>query len=76
VIDIKCKVNGKTYRGQHFWKHYCRKCEYQDSTTFRDNYMLCPNLVYYESYKPKRNKKNWWGTGKPGEQARIPDAGY
>ena len=76
MIDIKCIKVDKTYRGQHFWKHYCRHCEYQDKVTFKDNEMMCPNLKYYQSYEPKHKKKQWWGTGIPGELARIPDGGY
>ena len=71
MIDIKCLKVGKVYRGQDFWKHYCRHCDEQDQVRFENDEMTCPNLRYYQSFVPKQEKRHWGGR-KVGDQASIP----
>lgn len=76
MIDIKCTVVNKVYRGQDFWKHYCSTCDWRDKVAFDGTgYMVCPNLRYYQSYKPKRSSHES-PTSLIGTVARIPRGGY
>ena len=54
MIDIKCWKVKKVYRGQDFYNLYCCSCEQKNRATIKKHALTCPNLRYYESYKPKR----------------------
>jgi len=56
MIDIKCWRVNKTYRGQDFYNFYCRSCEQKNRATIKNHALTCPNLRYYESYKPKHRR--------------------
>lgn len=74
MIDIKCEYWGKTYRGQDFFKHYCRVCPNVKQATITEDTITCPHLKYYESYRPKREKG--WVQATPETPATIPRGSY
>jgi len=64
MFGVKCKVKGKTFRGQDFENRYCAFCpcwnrekisikECQGGAT--QITINCPSLVLVETYRPKRN---------------------
>jgi len=74
MIDIKCEYRREVYRGQDFFKHYCKVCPNIQQATITEDTITCPHLKYYESYRPKRRKP--LEQGKPGTQATIPRGSY
>lgn len=74
MIDIKCDVVNKVYRGQDFLKHYCSVCQNLNLATITQETIICPHLRYYQSYKPKRRKP--WEQDQIGKQATIPRGGF
>jgi hypothetical protein len=70
MIDVKCTLRNKTYRGQDFWKLYCIKCSVRDGAIIKNGMLRCSYLRYYESYKPKRYK--YGGQEIIGLEAAIP----
>lgn len=74
MIDVKCSISGKVYRGQDFFKRYCSVCPNIDEATVAEETVTCPHLRYYQSYKPKRKKP--WNQGEVSKQATIPRGGY
>lgn len=71
MIDTKCVVVNKVHRGQDFQRLYCDKCPHRNLAQIevRANVNLvdgpgkevkitCPNLKFYRSYVPLREKGN------------------
>jgi len=64
MFGIKCKVKGKTFRGQDFENRYCSVCPYwrREKISLKECpggitqvTINCPSLVLIETYRPKRN---------------------
>ncbi len=64
MFGIKCKVSGKTFRGQDFERRYCALCPYwrREKITVvhlanreTEITIICPSLILVETYRPKRN---------------------
>lgn len=64
MFGIKCKVNGKTFRGQDFERLYCSRCSYWIRDKIKIVHLasketeitvICPSLILVETYRPKRN---------------------
>ncbi|GAI65925.1 unnamed protein product [marine sediment metagenome] len=73
MVGVRCYFIDKVYRGQDFYRRYCKQCSNEVLVSVTPSTLTCPFLVHYQSYTPKKSKP--WDRDRIGKQAIIPRGG-